>query len=347
MRDEDIGKEYLAYATKTHVGSARTRQDYLNSLRNLQPVRRPVDLADYLSLYGTNLTDKQRKGLGKLWGFLRVRKNITSINGFPIANYEENLTIAERGKSNMTGRLKDLTAEEIRTARDTLPRDIQIYYSLMAYSGARHSQLIKAFRKPRPVEIIGDIARVDVHDLSEGTKYAYWYYFPVELAPVIKDYTCKYGYDALQKVIAASGTNDRPVNVASLRKWNYNMLISNGEPKIESLPADFIQGRSQKQVGGGGYADPDSNSREGYLKVVSKFRKMLPVPDWMKEGVWDIPQKKHRVSNGGKGKSRIDATKQKEIIDLLKKGSSDREIARILKCGRATVQKIKKEQMPK
>ncbi|MBO5431779.1 hypothetical protein J5991_07035, partial [Methanocorpusculum sp.] len=70
-------------------------------MQRLQPISCPNDLSDYLDLYGVNITEPQRKALGKFWGFLQIRKGKTSINGYPIALYIANLKIAEKGASRM------------------------------------------------------------------------------------------------------------------------------------------------------------------------------------------------------------------------------------------------------
>ena len=293
ITDEKIGDEYLSYARKTGTGDDKTLRGYLNGLRKMQPVTYPNDLSDYQDVHGKNITDTQRKALGKFWGFVQTRKGKTSINGYPIALYQANLKIAEKGESKMTGRLKDLTAEEVSTARDRRPDDVQIYYSLLAYSGARHSHLYKALETPRTVERVGKAVRIDVHDLSSGTKNEAYFYFPAEMEKALKTYRHAYGYDYLQKAMATSGTDTRPVNVAGLRKWSYNMMLT-GDVTINETAADHIQGRSPKSVGAAHYANLDKIASEGYNTLVSKFLEALPVPDWIHDGI--MPASTKRVT---------------------------------------------------
>lgn len=132
ITDGKIGDEYLSYARKTGTGEDKTLRGYLNGLRKMYPVTCPNDLFDYQDVHGKNITDTQRKALGKFWGFVQTRKGKISINGSPITLYQANLKIAEKGESKMSGRLKDLTAEEVSAARVRLPDDVQIYYSLLA-----------------------------------------------------------------------------------------------------------------------------------------------------------------------------------------------------------------------
>lgn len=284
ITDDKIGDEYLSYARKTGTGEDKTLRGYLNGLRKMYPITCPNDLSDYLEVHGKNITDTQRKALGKFWGFVQTRKGKTSINGYPIALYQANLKIAEKGESKMSGRLKDLTAEEVSAARDRLPDDVQIYYSLLAYSGARHSHLYKALETPRAVERVGKAVRIDVHDLSSGTKNEAYFYFPAEMEKALKSYRHAYGYDYLQKAIATSGTDTRPVNVAGLRKWSYNMMLT-GDITINETAADHIQGRSPKSVGAAHYANLDKIASEGYNTLVPKILEALPVPDWMQDEV--------------------------------------------------------------
>ena len=293
IADEKIGDEYLSYARKTGTGEDKTLRGYLNGLRKMYPVTCPNDLSDYQDVHGKNITDTQRKALGKFWGFVQTRKGKTSINGYPITLYQANLKIAEKGESKMSGRLKDLTAEEVSAARDRLPDDVQIYYSLLAYSGARHSHLYKALETPRTVERVGKVVRIDVHDLSSGTKNEAYFYFPAEMEKALKTYRHAYGYDYLQKAIATSGTDTRPVNVAGLRKWSYNMMLT-GDVTINETAADHIQGRSPKSVGAAHYANLDKIASEGYNNLVPKFLDALPVPDWMHDGI--MPASTKRVT---------------------------------------------------
>ena len=329
MAGADVGKKFLEYAAKTGTKDDRTRRGYLNSLRSLQPIKIPTDLSDYKEMYGKNITDPQRKGLLKFFNFLRDKELRMEWNGYDISLFRGNLKIAESGEANMGSRLKDLTSAEVQAARERLPEPVQVYYSLLAYSGARHSHLYKALEKQRPVERVGNAIRIDVRDLSGGTKREAFFYFPAELEGALSRYTHPYGEDHLQKVIAASGTEERPVNVASLRKWNYN-LMRTGDHVIDATAADHIQGRSPKSVGDRHYADLDKIAAEGYDTIVPKLLKGLPVPGWM-ENYAPIGAG-NPISKDGKG--NLIAGKNKKPMD-------ERELDRMLRTGKTYSQIIK------
>ena len=340
ISDAEVMREFSSYARKTGTGE-KTLKGYVTSLQRLQPISCPNDLSDYLDLYGVNITEPQRKALGKFWGFLQIRKGKTSINGYPIALYIANLKIAEKGASRMANRRKDITSEEIASARARLPEAVQVYFSLLAYSGARHSQLFKALSTPRDIERVGNAIRIDVHDLSAGTKNAAYFYFPAEIEPALRAYKHPYAIDKLQKSIGRSGEEGKAVNVANLRKWQYNMLLT-GEGAITEIAADHIQGRSPKTVGAAHYANLDVLALEGYNSLVPKLLEALPVPEWMTKG--DIPKVKRPPSGSRKGCNETPAKRREKIISLYKSGMNQAEVCRKMKAGKNTVRRILKEE---
>ncbi|WP_067047558.1 integrase [Methanofollis ethanolicus] len=331
MADADVGKRFLEYAAKTRTKDDKTRRGYLNGLRSLQPIKIPTDLSDYKEMYGTNITDPQRKGLQKFFNFLRDKELRTEWNGYDLSLFWGNLKIAEKGEANMSSRLKDLTSAEVQAAREGLPEPVQVYYSLLAYSGARHSHLYKALEQSRSIERVGNAIRIDVKDLSGGTKNEAYFYFPAEMEKALSQYSHSHSGSHLQKLIAASGTEGRPVNVASLRKWNYN-LMRTGDPVIDATAADHIQGRSPKSVGDRHYADLDKIAAEGYNAIVPKLLQDLPVPDWMTDYAparAGKPKSKGGRENliAGKNKKEMD---EKELDRMLRSGMSHAEIIKQL-----------------
>ena len=130
----------------------------------------------------------------------------------------------------------------------------------------------------------------------------------------------------------------RPVNVASLRKWHYNQMIS-GEPHIEVTAADHIQGRAPKTVGARHYADLDKIAAEGYGVILPKLKKALPVPEWMIKADFEVPEEKKKSS----GRSQLSGDKRKEILKLSKEGKSQRVICQLTGCARQTVSNVLKE----
>lgn len=107
----------------------------------------------------------------------------------------------------------------------------------------------------------------------------------------LKTYRHAYGYDYLQKAIVTSGMDTRQVNVAGLRKWSYNMMLT-GDITINETAADHIQGRSPKSVGAAHYANLDKIASEGYNTLVPKFLDALPIPDWMHDGIMPASTKR-------------------------------------------------------
>jgi len=280
VTDATVSKKYLEYAEKTGVSDEKTRNGYLNGLRSLQPVRTPTDLSEYQEIYGTNITDPQRKGLLKFFRFIKTKELRKVWNGYDIGSYLDNLKIAETGAAKKGSRLKDITDAEIRAAYERVSsKSARVYFTLLAYSGARHNHLYQALEEKRPLERVGDNAiRINVKDLSIGKKFEAHFYFPVEMAAALSQYTHQYSVSHLQKLIAASGTAERPVNAATIRKWQYNKMRAGGEPTIDATAADHIQGRVPKSTGDKEYANLDQIAAERYPLIVPKLKKALPIP---------------------------------------------------------------------
>lgn len=339
MSGDIIGKEYLTYCSKTGMSVGRTASDYLVSIRRLDDVVLPTDLSDYKAQHGKNITDKQRKGLLKFFNFLETKKMQSNYNGYPLVVWRANLRIAEYGDERKEGRIKDLTSKEINNARDRISNDaVKDYFTLLSYSGARHSHLFEALKDKRR-EILHPapgVICIDVKDLSAGTKNESRFYFPEEMEPVIKAYEHPYSADKIQKVIGASGTEDRPVNVASLRKWNYNMMLT-GSKRIEETAADHIQGRSPKTVGARHYADLDKIAAEGYASLVDKFiAALVPTEVTLKT--------KARTGGRFTGANKTPPERRQQIIEMYKSGKSITAITKELKAGKQSVINILKEE---
>ena len=334
---------------------------YLRGLINLNPVLIPTDLSQYKQKYGTNITDAQRKGLLKFFKFLETMKLKTEWNGYPLALFRTNLSIAEYGSSRMGGRIKDLTNDEIIKAREKIEnKKVQVYFTLLAYSGARHSHLYEALKEQRPIKHYGNgVIGIDVKNLSSGTKNESVFYFPAELENVLRNYKHPVSSDNLAKYIGASGTEDRPVNAASIRKWMYNTMLT-GENRIETTAADHIQGRAPKTVGARHYADLDKIAAEGYAVILPKLRKAIPVPEWMQTAdiskiieVEKKPAKKKSSSRREKElkekekqrlkKIKEEQEKEKKVLEMLKDGKSNREIIAAVHMGKNKIKKIADE----
>lgn len=276
MEDADTQRDYVAFMKKTGVAVGAQR-DYVNSLMRLEDVYSPMDLSDYKEAHKKPITDKQRKGLLKLFKYLETRQCKVELNGFPFGVWRANLTITEKGAEKMRARVKDLTDEEVREARGRIEAaDARDYFTLLAYSGARHKHLFEALRKKRPIHHAGkSVIYLEVSDLSAGTKRESRFYFPAAAEPMLRSLKIKHAYDYyLDKITEAA--EGRPINAASLRKWQYSLMLT-GEPNISAMAADQIQGRTPKTVGAAHYADLDKIAEEGYVKVAAKILAALPI----------------------------------------------------------------------
>lgn len=279
ISDEKTAAEYITFSHKTGVSSdSSSARDYIKAMKKLDDVYSPVDLSDYKDNHGTALGDKQRKGLLKLFKFIETKKLSSELNGYPLEIWRANLRIAESGEERMEGRLKDLTDEEVRAARDSIANDdARDCFTLIAYSGARLRHLLKAFggNKKRTIEHAGkDVIYLDVKDLSSGTKKESRFYFPAKAEDLVKRFKAKHNYHYYQDHMAEQ-SGPRTVNAASLRKWHYSLMLT-GDPCISEMAADQIQGRAPKTVGAAHYANLDKIAEEGYSKVVKKIQAALP-----------------------------------------------------------------------
>lgn len=274
---ESIEDEFLAFCKKTGMSTEyKTAGDYLTALKKLDDVFTPADISDYPENHkGKAIPDKGRKGLLKVFKYIETREYKTEFNEIPLEVWRANLRISERATSNMAGRIKDLEDDEVLAARDDLETaDLKFYFSLLAYSGARHSHLFKALKEQREIHHAGpDVIYLDVKDLSAGKKYESRFYFPAAIEKQLKSYKPSFNAGYYREHIGAAGAKDRPVNIASLRKWNYTWLLSHN---VDSIAADQIQGRVPKGVGAAHYANPLKLGENAYKAHVEELLKTLP-----------------------------------------------------------------------
>ena len=279
LDDPEFKHKYLNFCERTGTNNERTRRGYYSGLESLVPLTTPRDLSDYSENNGKNITSSERKGLLKLFKYLEIKEMITVLNNYPIQLWRVNLNLAEMTKGTRSnGRLKDLTDDEIYDGLYSIEPAFRDYYLLMAYSGARHSQLYEALSKPREIIHVSDtVIKIDVRGLSQGKKNAYYFYFPSEMEEILINYKhtgCIYN---LSKDISSETPKGRKINPAGLRKWHYTLMRS-GDVCIDSTAADHIQGRSPKGISDIHYLDLDKMSDEGYCRIVSKLTRVFCIP---------------------------------------------------------------------
>lgn len=278
--------------------SEATTQGYVSSVLRLPDFKEPIDLANYKVNHKKAITDHQRRGLLKFFGFIQERPPyMTEWNGYPIDLFRK--CLADTPHADKRIKSKDeysLTPEEFRTCRDMLPDSIiREFVTLLAFCGARASQLWKCLKTigKREVQIFKptkDVPHaffsVDVSDIGSGDKLADRYYFPIELIEIVKEFDLGEYKKRENSINDALGRVEfpRPFGARILRKWNYNLMITRTRTEdgyddrtIESTQADVIQGRVPKTIGASRYAMPSALGETGYGRIVEKLLDYIPI----------------------------------------------------------------------
>jgi len=334
------GKEdrYLRYCEDTGTHYEPSRKEYLSVLMKMDDIYIPSDLV------GRTLTTTQSKALMKFYGFVETDQMLTAgFNGYSKAQWSGN---QKRTKNNAGTRAdlktKDLTPEEVRTVRDKLEPVYQVFYSLVAYSGARSEHLYQYLsNQKRTVEEINGIIRADVRDTAAGKKKEAYLYFPKEMKNALLAYTNPATLSTIQDKIKVHSPKDRPVNLSSLRKWNFNILLDH----MDRVYANAIQGRAAAGVDARHYMDVAGKAAQHYPDAVPELLQGLPVPDWMQEGKWDMPKSSHYIPDpkNAANHKHITDRKRSAIINKLKKGVPVKTIAKQLHTGPVTIRNIRNE----
>lgn len=157
--------------------------------------------------------------------------------------------------------------EEVISAYSKIAdKRFKIIFKLLAFSGARITELVKMIKEYDPSKLIVEekFAKYQLH-YNRGHKKSFYIYIPKELIPELHKYYVH--VDAITHQISKSELNPK-----YLRKWFYNFLIYNNVP--EGV-ADFIEGRSPTSVGNMHYLSKSKQGDYWYEQIVEKMLSIM------------------------------------------------------------------------
>jgi len=238
-----------------------TINDYTAVLDRLQPIYAPPDIGRYEDTYGTPLSSKVEKAIGKLLRYIQVRQASGTLLGYDhdLWRMQFRALKASAEESENPSRIKDLTAEEIRAGYARLTDDLKPFYAFLVYTGMRAEQAYDVLRSWNDNKVEHFTAQVDgepvrfcrypTSTVSRGKKLSFYAFFPESLLPQIRAYRPPYALPTMLDRIRTTATTNpaRPINVSNLRKYNVNALRRGSA--VEPDVAEYIQGRRPKGVG--------------------------------------------------------------------------------------------------
>ena len=269
---QDKREKFLTFClnTKPATTDKGTREGYYNKLVGMTDIYTPEDVAKL----GTT-TKTVLRALSKFHAFVETKYYQEGFNGFSRAQWKGNQKEARYAEGSRAGtKTKDLSPEEVRAGYDRLPdEDARFVYLLTACSGARASHLYKWLSsKDRKIEKLHNgIIRADVRALSSGTKEEVYFYFPAELLKEISEFKPKHKLNWYEHTIQRAGTADRKINLASLRKWNFNLLLDD----VPEITANAIQGRAARGIDAKHYFDAAGAGAKHYPKTAKRLREIF------------------------------------------------------------------------
>ena len=156
--------------------------------------------------------------------------------------------------------------EVVKAFKQLKDKRFQTIFKLLAFSGARITELVKMVKEYDPSKLIVNdkFAKYQLH-YNRGHKSSFYIYMPKELIPELHKFYIH--VDTITHQISKSGLNPK-----YLRKWFYNFLIYNNVP--EGV-ADFIEGRASSSVGSMHYLSKAKQADYWYEQVVEKLNAAL------------------------------------------------------------------------
>ncbi|MDV0441574.1 integrase [Methanorbis furvi] len=348
-----VEDQYLSYCDAKGLAGGKDgrKTRYHNALSALRPIYSPDDRRNYANFNeGDNISQMGHNALMHFFKFCQEILGLQSFNGYGIDSEwcKKGMPYggAKTTDESMTGRFYDLTNAEIRAGLEKLPGELKGFYALLAYSGARGAQLfdaltgdydreIKRIPADKEKNIKQPLICLDVRDMSRGKKRAYYYFFPPECEALLRAYQVPYqsmstmGKKINELTQFKRDDENRACNVNSLRKWQTNLMLNYKGPggtRLSDTDIDLIQGRVPDTVLRDNYQNKLGVAAAAYSEIVDTLRATLPIPQ-------PITKSNNKFGQIPKGK-------KEEIIDLYKKGTSERKIHELTGVARNTISNI-------
>ena len=212
-----------------------------------------------ISVIPDDINDMQSIALRSYINYLSEKSLISDEQ---VVKFKKKLPIKQSNADNFIP-----SNEEVLTAyKQIKDKRYQIIFKLLAFSGARITELVKMMYEYDPTKLIvnENFAKYQLH-YNRGTKKSFYIYMPKELIPELHKFYIH--VDTITHQISKSGLNPK-----YLRKWFYNFLIYNNVP--EGV-ADFIEGRASSSVGSMHYLSKAKQGDYWYEQTVGKLSQVL------------------------------------------------------------------------
>ena len=345
-----------------------TMKTYYQKLLKMDWLRVPNDLKENSDKVNRSTKD----GIDALYKYQEKwnkEESGRTFNGYRRADFKDLIMphITKGTGSRKGGKTNELIEypEVIGQTMDLLPYDVQMFYLMTAYSGARTTQLYRLFDSPLKIRKKDGFFMVDAGEVGQGHKLATFFFFPDFVLPVVENYKNMRGEGRKEPGTAYNDiVNDNstiidptlPCNLSSLRKFAKGVLNKAG---VDDNAGEYTQGRIPAGVGAKAYDNLRVKAIDEYPKTLGMWEELVPVPEWMLTAT-GIKEKMKLVdpSTGKKtegqvkqaavpkknpGRSQLTKEKREWIIRLHKENRTLRDIAKITGSGRETVSKVVKE----
>ncbi|MFG1555423.1 MAG: integrase [Thermoplasmataceae archaeon] len=200
-------------------------KDLVNSLTGF--IREDIsDIAD-------NITDRQNISMRSYLNYLSQKSLVSDEQ---VARFKKKLPLKQSKADNYI----QSNDEVIHAYKQLNDKRFQTIFKLLAFSGARITELVKMVKEYEPSKLIVNekFAKYQLH-YKRGYKSSFYIYMPKEMVSDLHKFYMH--VDTITHQISKSGLNPK-----YLCTWFYNFLIYNNVP--EGV-ADFIEGRASSSVG--------------------------------------------------------------------------------------------------
>ena len=156
--------------------------------------------------------------------------------------------------------------EVIHAYEQLKDKRFQTIFKLLAFSGARITELVKMVKEYEPSKLIVEekFAKYQLH-YNRGHKSSFHIYLPKEMVSELHKFYVH--VDTIPHQVSKSGLNPK-----YFRKWFYNFLIYNDVP--EGV-AGFIEGRASATVGSMHFLSKAKQNDYWYEQIVDRLSQVL------------------------------------------------------------------------
>ncbi len=345
----------------------KTMKTYYDKIVKMDWLRVPDDLKEN----GDKINRSTKDGVDALFKYQEKwnkKESDRTFNGYRRADYKDLVMphVSNKKGSRKSEKTNELVEypDVVSKTMELLPYDVQMFFLMTAYSGARTTQLYRLFEAPLKIRKKDGFFLIDAGEVGQGHKLATYFFFPDFMLPVVENFKILRGMDRKDPETAYNDiVNDNstiidktlPCNLSSLRKFAKGVL---NKADVDDNAGEYTQGRIPPGTGARNYDNLRVKAIDQYPKTLGMWEELVPVPEWMLTAA-GIKEKMKLVdpSTGKKtegrmkrpqpakspGRSQLTKEKRDWIIRLHKEGTTLRDIAKITSSGRETVSKVVKE----